>query len=111
MIENFWANAAYSLVPTLLVGLIFWLVMRSIFRADRTERRVYSQIEAEERARFEADAAAALNGAVESGAALNGAALNGAAGNGAVESGAAKGAAESVAVAGSTTAASREPSA
>ena len=110
MIENFWANAAYSLIPTLLVGLIFWLVMRSIFRADRTERRVYSQIEAEERARFEADAAAALSGAVESGA-VEGAAESGAAKNGAVESGAAKGAAESVAVAGSTTAASREPSA
>ena len=92
MIENFWANAAYSLIPTILIGLIFWLVMRSIFRADRTERRVYSQIEAEERARFEADATAVQNGAAENGAAENAAAENGA-------------------VAGSTTAASREPSA
>jgi hypothetical protein len=87
VIENFWANAAYSLIPTILIGLIFWLVMRSIFRADRTERRVYSQIEAEERARFEADATAVRNGAAENAAAENGA------------------------VAGSTTAASREPSA
>ena|GEM_PF-165258 len=107
MIENFWANAAYSLIPTILIGLIFWLVMRSIFRADRTERRVYSQIEAEERARFEADAAAAQNAAAENAAAENAAAENGAAGNGAAESGAA----ESAAVAGSTVAASREPSA
>ena len=107
MIENFWANAAYSLIPTILIGLIFWLVMRSIFRADRTERRVYSQIEAEERARFEADAAAAQNAAAENAAAENAAAENGAAGNGAAESGAA----ESAAVAGSTVVASREPSA
>ena len=102
MIENFWANAAYSLIPTILIGLIFWLVMRSIFRADRTERRVYSQIEAEERARFEADAAAAQNAAPENAAAENAAAENGAAENGA---------AESAAVAGSTVVASREPSA
>ena len=55
MLENFWANAAYSLAPTLLVGLIFWFVMRAIIRADRTERDVYAAIEAKERARFEAE--------------------------------------------------------
>ncbi len=53
--DNFWANAAWSLAPTVLVGLIFWLVMRTIIHADRTERRVYSQIEAEERARLGLD--------------------------------------------------------
>lgn len=58
MLENFWANAAYSLAPTVLVGLIFWFVMRAIIRADRTERKAYSQIEAEERAKFEAERAA-----------------------------------------------------
>ena len=57
MIENFWANAAFSVIPTILLGLIFWLVMRSIFRADRTERKVYAEIEAEERAKFEAESA------------------------------------------------------
>ncbi len=51
MLEDFWANAAFSVTPTILVGLIFWLVMRSILRADRTERKVYSEIEAEERAK------------------------------------------------------------
>jgi flagellar biosynthesis/type III secretory pathway M-ring protein FliF/YscJ len=55
VLENFWANAAYSLAPTVLVGLIFWFVMRAIIRADRTERKVYSEIEAKERARFEAE--------------------------------------------------------
>ena len=79
MIENFWANAAYSLIPTILLGLIFWLVMRSIFRADRTERTVYAQIEAEERARFAAENAARQNVAPVNAAAVNAAAVNGAA--------------------------------
>jgi len=45
------AGIVWSLAPTVLVGLIFWMVMRSIVRADRTERKVYSRMEAEERAR------------------------------------------------------------
>ncbi|HEY9498017.1 MAG TPA: hypothetical protein VIQ78_03245 [Terrimesophilobacter sp.] len=49
--QDFWANAIYSVVPTILVGLVFWLVMRSIIHADRTERKVYAEIEAEERAK------------------------------------------------------------
>ena len=51
MIENFWANAAYSVTPTILVGLVFWLIMRSILRADRSERSVYKKLEDEERAK------------------------------------------------------------
>ena len=42
-------NALYSVIPTILIGLIFWMVLRSIIRADRTERKVYARIEAEER--------------------------------------------------------------
>lgn len=52
MLQDFWANAIYSVVPTILVGLIFWMVMRAIIRADRTERKVYAAIEAEERAKL-----------------------------------------------------------
>ena len=55
MIENFWGNALFSVVPTIALGLIFWLMLRSILRADRTERKVYAQIEAEERARLGLD--------------------------------------------------------
>jgi flagellar biosynthesis/type III secretory pathway M-ring protein FliF/YscJ len=51
VIENFWANAAYSVTPTILVGLVFWLIMRSILRADRSERTVYKKLEDEERAK------------------------------------------------------------
>ena len=45
-------NAAWSITPTILVGLVFWLVLRTILRADRTERKVYAEIEAEERAKL-----------------------------------------------------------
>ena len=61
MLENFWANAAFSVTPTILVGIIFWIVMRSILRADRTERKVYSDMETEERARRAAKAAETSN--------------------------------------------------
>jgi len=52
VLENYWANALYSVAPTILVGLVFWFIMRAIIRADRTERKVYSDIEAEERAKL-----------------------------------------------------------
>jgi hypothetical protein len=53
VIENFWGNALYSVTPTILLGLIFWFVMRSIINADRNERSAYAKIEAEERAKLE----------------------------------------------------------
>ena len=53
--DTFWIDALWSISPTILVGLIFWLIMRSILRADRTERKVYAQIEAEERAKLGLD--------------------------------------------------------
>ena len=52
MPQEFWSNAIYSVTPTILVGLIFWFVLRAILRADRTERDVYAKIEAEERAKL-----------------------------------------------------------
>jgi flagellar biosynthesis/type III secretory pathway M-ring protein FliF/YscJ len=55
VLENFWANAAFSLAPTVLVGLVFWFIMRAIIRADRTERKAYAEIEAQERAKFAAE--------------------------------------------------------
>ena len=50
------SNALLSLVPPVLVGLVFWIVMRSILRADSKERAVYAEIEAELRAKREAEA-------------------------------------------------------
>ena len=53
MPEEPWLAALYSLAPTVLVGGLFWFIMRSIIRADRTERSAYAKVEAEERARAE----------------------------------------------------------
>jgi hypothetical protein len=66
--EEFWANAVFSVTPTILVGLIFWFAMRAIFRADRTERKVYARIEAEERAKANQPAPAAAATPVSSAA-------------------------------------------
>jgi preprotein translocase subunit YajC len=44
-------NAIFSLVPTIVIGLVFWFIMRNIVRADRQEREMQARIEAEERAK------------------------------------------------------------
>jgi hypothetical protein len=49
--DNFWVAALWAVTPTLLLGVVFWLVLRSILRADRTERDVYARMEAKERQR------------------------------------------------------------
>ncbi|MBC9953428.1 hypothetical protein ICM05_02035 [Leucobacter sp. cx-42] len=49
--DNWWVNAVWSLIPTVVIGVFFWLVIRLILRADRTERRIYREIETEERAK------------------------------------------------------------
>ncbi len=52
--ENFWLNALWSVIPTVVIGLIFWFIMRSIIRMDRTERRIYARIKDQERAKLQA---------------------------------------------------------
>lgn len=42
-------DALISLVPPFLVGILFYVILRSILRADSQERKVYSQMEAEMR--------------------------------------------------------------
>lgn len=54
MPDDFWANAIFSVTPTIVLGLIFWFAMRAIIRADRAERETFTKIEAEERARLSA---------------------------------------------------------
>ncbi|CAN5312403.1 hypothetical protein BH11ACT3_BH11ACT3_16930 [soil metagenome] len=49
MPTDFWGNALFSLLPTVLFGLLFWFVIRAILRSDRNERKAYAKIEAEER--------------------------------------------------------------
>ena len=52
MPQDFWSNAIYSVAPTILVGLIFWFVIRAILTADSSERKAHARIEAEERAKL-----------------------------------------------------------
>ena len=40
-----------ALVPSVGVGLLFWLAMRYIVRADRNERAALARLDAEEAAR------------------------------------------------------------
>lgn len=46
--ETFLA-ALWSLTPTVLIGIFFAWVLRSILKADRRERHIYKVIENEER--------------------------------------------------------------
>jgi hypothetical protein len=51
MPDDFWGNAIFSIVPTLLFGVLFWFVFRVIIRSDSAERDVAAKVEAEERAK------------------------------------------------------------
>ncbi|WP_179206825.1 hypothetical protein [Microbacterium esteraromaticum] len=48
--ENFWVAAAWSILPTIGVCIVFVVVLRGILHSDRTERKAHARIEAEERA-------------------------------------------------------------
>lgn len=49
--DDYWVAVVWTLLPTVVVSLIFFFVLRSVIRADRNERREYARIEAEERAK------------------------------------------------------------
>lgn len=48
--DSYWGAVVWALLPTVAVAVVFFFVLRGIFRSDRTERRVHAKIEAEERA-------------------------------------------------------------
>ncbi|MBO1903118.1 hypothetical protein J4H92_14330 [Leucobacter weissii] len=50
--DNWWVNAIWSITPTVIIGIFFAFVIRTILRADRNERRIYREMEAEERERL-----------------------------------------------------------
>ena len=45
-----WQTALVALVPSIGVGLIFWLAIRTMLNADAKERRVEAELQAAERA-------------------------------------------------------------
>ncbi|WP_300345287.1 hypothetical protein [Nesterenkonia sp.] len=67
--ENIWPYFEV-LAPSVGVGLIFWLAMRAIFRADRSERaaeaQIRQQLEAEDAAGRNDDATAPEQGSARS---------------------------------------------
>ena len=48
------AAILFSLAPTIVLGLVFWFIMRAILRSDGNERAAYAKVEAEERAKLAA---------------------------------------------------------
>jgi flagellar biosynthesis/type III secretory pathway M-ring protein FliF/YscJ len=57
MPTDLWGGIIWSVAPTIVIGLLFWFIMRSVIRSDRNERASYAKIEAEERARLAANPA------------------------------------------------------
>ncbi len=49
--QDYWVAVVWSILPTIVISALFFFVLRSVIRADRTERREYARIEAEERAK------------------------------------------------------------
>jgi hypothetical protein len=45
-------SAAWTSIPVVGMSIFVWWLFRSIIRADSTERKIYSKIEAEERAKL-----------------------------------------------------------
>lgn len=48
---DYWLAVTWSILPTIAVLVVGWFILRSILRFDRTERKAYARVEAEERAK------------------------------------------------------------
>lgn len=46
-----WAEVLWAILPTIVVSVTFFLILRGVIRMDRTERKAYARIEAQERAK------------------------------------------------------------
>ena len=49
--DQYWVTALLTLAPTVIIAAIFFWILRNVLKFDRTERRIYAKIEAEERAK------------------------------------------------------------
>lgn len=49
--DSSWLAVIWALLPTVVVTVVFFFILRSILRMDRTERKAYARIEAAERAK------------------------------------------------------------
>jgi hypothetical protein len=48
---DYWMAVLWALLPTVVVAVAFFFILRGILRMDRTERKAYARIEAQERAK------------------------------------------------------------
>jgi hypothetical protein len=64
-VESYAVAVIWSLLPTVVVSVVFFFVLRGILRMDRTERKTYARIEAEERAKRGLDPAASPSPAAD----------------------------------------------
>lgn len=49
--DQYWVTALLTIAPTAIIATIFFWILRNVLKFDRTERRVYAKIEAEERSK------------------------------------------------------------
>ncbi|MEX0152813.1 MULTISPECIES: hypothetical protein [Microbacterium] len=49
--DNYWVAVLWAILPTIVVSLTFYLILRGVLRMDRTERKAYARVEAQERAK------------------------------------------------------------
>ena len=50
-VDDIGAAVLWPLLPTLAVSVSFFFILRGVIRMDRTERKAYARIEAQERAK------------------------------------------------------------
>jgi heme exporter protein D len=50
-VDAYWSAVIWSLLPTVVVSVVFFFIVRGMLRMDRTERKTYARMEAAERAR------------------------------------------------------------
>lgn len=49
--DDTWVAMLWAILPTIVVSFVFFFILRGAIRMDRTERKAYSRIEAQERAK------------------------------------------------------------
>lgn len=57
MDANWWWNAVWSVIPTIVIGTMFGFIIYAALNADRKVRKERADVERQERERFEAERA------------------------------------------------------
>lgn len=68
MTQDWWLNALWSVIPTLIIGALFGLILYAAMNADRKVREIRSEVEREFEATASAERADAVSEPVQPGA-------------------------------------------